>query len=45
MPGIGRIVESGPVLDVIRNSRDDYTKLLLRSLPNPFAAQPQSESI
>jgi peptide/nickel transport system ATP-binding protein len=35
----GRIVESGPALEVIRNARDDYTKLLLRSLPNPLAAQ------
>ncbi len=36
----GRLVESGPALEVIRNSRDDYTKLLLESLPNPLAARP-----
>ena len=33
----GRIVEHGPALEVIRNPKDDYTKLLLEAVPNPFA--------
>ncbi len=33
----GRVVENGPTLDVIRSSRDDYTRLLLDAIPNPFA--------
>ncbi len=33
----GRVVESGPVLDVIHASRHDYTRLLLDAVPNPFA--------
>lgn len=33
----GRVVEQGPALEVIRNPSDDYTKLLLEAVPNPFA--------
>jgi len=33
----GRIVESGSAEQVIEHPRDDYTQLLLRSIPNPFA--------
>ncbi len=33
----GRLVESGPTLDVIGSAKDDYTRLLLDSIPNPFA--------
>jgi ABC-type glutathione transport system ATPase component len=33
----GRLVESGPTLEVIRSAKDDYTRLLLESIPNPFA--------
>ncbi len=33
----GRVVEQGPALEVIRNPKDDYTKLLLEAVPNPFA--------
>jgi oligopeptide/dipeptide ABC transporter ATP-binding protein len=33
----GRLVESGPTLDVIGAAKDDYTRLLLDSIPNPFA--------
>ena len=33
----GRVVEQGPALEVIRNPKDDYTKLLLDAVPNPFA--------
>jgi len=32
----GQVVEQGPSLDVIRNPQDDYTKLLLEAIPNPF---------
>lgn len=32
----GRIVESGPALDIVRNSTADYTRLLLASLPDPY---------
>jgi peptide/nickel transport system ATP-binding protein len=35
----GRLVESGTTLDVIRSAKDDYTRLLLESIPNPFAAR------
>jgi peptide/nickel transport system ATP-binding protein len=33
----GRIVEAGDADSVIANPRHDYTKLLLGSIPNPFA--------
>ncbi|GAA1028066.1 ABC transporter ATP-binding protein [Virgisporangium ochraceum] len=33
----GRLVESGATLDVIGSAQDDYTRLLLESIPNPFA--------
>jgi peptide/nickel transport system ATP-binding protein len=33
----GAVVERGATLSVIRSSEADYTKLLLDSLPNPFA--------
>jgi peptide/nickel transport system ATP-binding protein len=33
----GRIVESGSAEQVIEHPQDDYTQLLLRSIPNPFA--------
>ncbi|GIJ62741.1 ABC transporter ATP-binding protein [Virgisporangium aurantiacum] len=33
----GQLVESGPTLEVIRSAKDDYTRLLLDSIPNPFA--------
>ncbi|MET1007729.1 MAG: ABC transporter ATP-binding protein [Propionibacteriaceae bacterium] len=32
----GVVVEQGPSLDVIRYPQDDYTKLLLDAVPNPF---------
>lgn len=32
----GSVVEDGPVLEVIRNARDPYTKRLLDALPNPI---------
>ncbi len=34
----GRIVESGSAATVIDNPQDEYTRLLLSSIPNPFAA-------
>ncbi len=37
----GAVVEDGPALRVIRESRADYTKLLLDALPNPYAADRQ----
>ncbi len=33
----GVLVERGPTRDVIGAARDDYTRLLLDSIPNPFA--------
>jgi len=33
----GRVVEHGTAMDVIRSPRDEYTRLLLDSIPNPFA--------
>lgn len=33
----GRVVEQGPSLDVIRHPQDDYTRLLLDAIPNPFS--------
>ncbi|MEQ7127838.1 ABC transporter ATP-binding protein [Actinopolymorpha sp. B11F2] len=35
----GKLVETGPTLQVIREARDDYTRKLLDAIPNPFAAQ------
>ncbi len=32
----GQVVEQGPSLEVIRNPKDDYTRLLLDAIPNPF---------
>ena len=32
----GQVVEQGPSLEVIRNPQDDYTRLLLDAIPNPF---------
>lgn len=32
----GRVVEQGNAVDVIRNPQDNYTRLLLKSIPNPF---------
>jgi peptide/nickel transport system ATP-binding protein len=32
----GRVVEQGPSLEVIRSPQDDYTRLLLDAIPNPF---------
>jgi ABC-type glutathione transport system ATPase component len=32
----GRLVESGTTLQVIGAAKDDYTRLLLDSIPNPF---------
>jgi peptide/nickel transport system ATP-binding protein len=34
----GRVVEQGPSLEVIRSPKDDYTRLLLDAIPNPYAA-------
>jgi peptide/nickel transport system ATP-binding protein len=33
----GKVVEQGPSLDVIRSPKDDYTRMLLEAVPNPFA--------
>jgi peptide/nickel transport system ATP-binding protein len=33
----GKVVEQGNSHDVIANPQDDYTRLLLNSIPNPFA--------
>ncbi|MBM7489553.1 peptide/nickel transport system ATP-binding protein [Micromonospora luteifusca] len=35
----GVLVERGPTREVIGAARDDYTQLLLDSIPNPFAAK------
>jgi peptide/nickel transport system ATP-binding protein len=32
----GRVVEQGPVLQVIRYPQDAYTRTLLDAVPNPF---------
>ncbi len=32
----GKVVERGDAEEVITNPKDDYTQLLLRSIPNPF---------
>ncbi|MFF5176241.1 ABC transporter ATP-binding protein [Micromonospora sp. NPDC000089] len=37
----GVMVERGPTREVIQGARDDYTKLLLDSIPNPFARAAQ----
>jgi peptide/nickel transport system ATP-binding protein len=36
----GRVVEQGNSAAVIADPKDDYTKLLLNSIPNPFAELP-----
>jgi peptide/nickel transport system ATP-binding protein len=36
----GRVVESGPSLDVIRNPQDPYTRTLIDAIPNPFENEP-----
>lgn len=36
----GRVVEQGNSREVIANPRDEYTHLLLSSIPNPFAQLP-----
>jgi ABC-type microcin C transport system duplicated ATPase subunit YejF len=33
----GKLVETGTTLEVIGSAKDDYTRLLLESIPNPFA--------
>jgi len=33
----GKVVEQGASHDVIANPQDEYTRLLLSSIPNPFA--------
>ncbi|MGZ0148109.1 dipeptide ABC transporter ATP-binding protein [Kribbella sp. WER1] len=33
----GKVVEQGASLDVIRSPRDEYTRMLLDAIPNPFA--------
>jgi peptide/nickel transport system ATP-binding protein len=33
----GKVVEQGSSLDVIRSPKDEYTRLLLDAIPNPFA--------
>jgi peptide/nickel transport system ATP-binding protein len=38
----GRLVESGTTLEVIGDAKDDYTRLLLDSIPNPFASSADS---
>jgi len=35
----GRIVESGSAEQVIEHPKNDYTRLLLNSIPNPFAVE------
>ncbi len=30
----GKIIERGPVEDILKNPREDYTKLLLRGIGN-----------
>jgi peptide/nickel transport system ATP-binding protein len=32
----GRVVEQGPSLEVIRSPKDEYTRMLLEAIPNPF---------
>ncbi|HEV2528675.1 MAG TPA: ABC transporter ATP-binding protein [Thermomicrobiales bacterium] len=39
----GRVVEAGPVQQVIRQPQDDYTRLLLDSIPRPQAALAAAE--
>jgi peptide/nickel transport system ATP-binding protein len=36
----GKVVEQGLSRDVIANPNDEYTRLLLNSIPNPFAGLP-----
>lgn len=36
----GKVVESGPSLQVIRNPQDAYTTKLLEAVPNPFDSEP-----
>ncbi|MGS2616615.1 ABC transporter ATP-binding protein [Micromonospora sp. LZ34] len=40
----GVLVERGPTREVIGAARDDYTRLLLDSIPNPFAKAAGSET-
>ncbi|MEU5947337.1 ABC transporter ATP-binding protein [Micromonospora sp. NPDC047465] len=40
----GILVERGPTREVIGTPRDDYTRLLLDSIPNPFAGATGRES-
>ena len=35
----GRLVEHGPTREVIQGAKDEYTRLLLDAIPNPFAAK------
>jgi oligopeptide/dipeptide ABC transporter ATP-binding protein len=35
----GRLVEHGPTREVIQGAKDAYTRLLLDSIPNPFATR------
>jgi peptide/nickel transport system ATP-binding protein len=35
----GKVVEAGPANAMITAPKDDYTRLLLHSIPNPFAGQ------
>jgi peptide/nickel transport system ATP-binding protein len=44
----GRVVETGDALDVIQHPQDDYTRLLLDAIPNPFetaAATPPARAV
>ena len=38
----GRIVERGPVKQVLQHPRDSYTMRLIDAVPNPFAAIPST---
>jgi len=38
----GKIVETGPTLNVIRQARDSYTQSLLDAIPNPYAVRSAS---
>lgn len=42
VPNQDRVVEHGPAIDVIREPEDEYTRLLLDSIPNPLRGHLQA---